>query len=91
MTGRPAMKRAATAGLLFSAAIFTACSGSGASSLIKVGSVHALDYHSLAFSPSDRNTLFFGHHSGIMESQDGGKTWVRNRGPDRLRRHESGD
>lgn len=33
------------------------------------------DYHSLAFSPDDPNVVLFGHHNGIMRSQDGGRTW----------------
>ncbi|MBI4295656.1 MAG: hypothetical protein HY667_00920 [Chloroflexi bacterium] len=35
------------------------------------------DYHSLAFSPDDPNVVFFGHHNGVMRSDDGGKTWRR--------------
>lgn len=34
------------------------------------------DYHSLAFSPTDPNTVFFGHHNGLLKSTDGGATWV---------------
>lgn len=33
------------------------------------------DFHSLAFAPTDPNTLFFGHHGGLKVSRDGGKTW----------------
>lgn len=33
------------------------------------------DYHSLAFEPQDPDTLYFGHHGGLMVSQDGGETW----------------
>ena len=33
------------------------------------------DYHSLAFSPTDPNTLYFGHHNGLLKSEDGGRTW----------------
>ncbi|MBI2850560.1 MAG: hypothetical protein HYX80_05895 [Chloroflexi bacterium] len=35
------------------------------------------DYHSLAFSPENPLVVFFGHHDGIMRSDDGGKTWRR--------------
>ena len=33
------------------------------------------DFHSLAFSPTDPNTIFFGHHGGLMVSRNGGKDW----------------
>jgi photosystem II stability/assembly factor-like uncharacterized protein len=41
-----------------------------------VGSLKAADYHSLVFHPSEPNTLYFGHHNGVMMSRDGGKTWT---------------
>lgn len=34
------------------------------------------DVHSLAFVGDDPNHLLFGHHNGIAETQDGGKTWA---------------
>ncbi|NQW24149.1 MAG: hypothetical protein HQ475_11965 [SAR202 cluster bacterium] len=33
------------------------------------------DYHALALAPGNPDTVFFGHHGGILESLDGGKTW----------------
>ena len=33
------------------------------------------DVHSLAFAPGTNDRLYFGHHGGILESQDGGRTW----------------
>jgi photosystem II stability/assembly factor-like uncharacterized protein len=33
------------------------------------------DFHSLAFSPTEPDTVFFGHHGGLMVSRDGGRTW----------------
>lgn len=33
------------------------------------------DVHSLAFTPGSNERLYFGHHGGILESQDGGRTW----------------
>lgn len=33
------------------------------------------DFHSLAFSPTDPETIFFGHHGGLMVSQNGGEDW----------------
>lgn len=46
--------------------------GSGGTSL---GRVSANDFHSLAFSPTEPETAFFGHHGGLMVSRDGGRTW----------------
>lgn len=34
------------------------------------------DVHSLAFAPGSTEHLYFGHHGGIHESQDGGRTWT---------------
>jgi photosystem II stability/assembly factor-like uncharacterized protein len=34
------------------------------------------DVHSLAFAPGSTERLYFGHHGGILESQDGGRTWT---------------
>jgi len=33
------------------------------------------DVHALAFDPSDTQHLYFGHHNGLLESTDGGRTW----------------
>lgn len=33
------------------------------------------DAHSLAFVDDDPQRLLFGHHDGILESRDGGRTW----------------
>lgn len=33
------------------------------------------DFHSLAFDPDDADTIFFGHHGGMMISRDAGITW----------------
>jgi photosystem II stability/assembly factor-like uncharacterized protein len=35
------------------------------------------DVHSLAFAPGSTERLYFGYHGGILESQDGGRTWAR--------------
>jgi len=34
------------------------------------------DVHSLAFAPGSTERVYFGHHGGIVESQDGGRTWA---------------
>ncbi len=33
------------------------------------------DFHSLAFSPTEPDMVFFGHHDGLLVSKDGGRTW----------------
>lgn len=33
------------------------------------------DVHSLAFDPADSAHLYFGHHGGLLESRDGGRSW----------------
>ncbi len=40
-----------------------------------IGVLQTADFHALAFSPSDPNVVFFGHHNGLMRSTDGGRTW----------------
>ena len=34
------------------------------------------DVHSLAFAPGTTNRVYFGHHGGILESEDGGRSWA---------------
>lgn len=33
------------------------------------------DVHSLAFDPVDPQHLYFGHHGGLLETKDGGRSW----------------
>lgn len=33
------------------------------------------DVHALAFAPDDTQHLYFGHHGGLLESGDGGRSW----------------
>jgi photosystem II stability/assembly factor-like uncharacterized protein len=40
-----------------------------------IATLQTADFHALAFSPDDRDVAFFGHHGGIMRSDDGGRTW----------------
>jgi photosystem II stability/assembly factor-like uncharacterized protein len=41
-----------------------------------VGETRTADVHSLAFDPTDRSTLYFGHYDGILVSRDLGATWT---------------
>jgi photosystem II stability/assembly factor-like uncharacterized protein len=34
------------------------------------------DFHSLAFSPLEAETIFFGHHNGLLISKNGGRDWA---------------
>jgi len=40
-----------------------------------IATLQTLDQHALLFSPTDPNVVFFGHHNGLMRSEDGGRTW----------------
>jgi photosystem II stability/assembly factor-like uncharacterized protein len=40
-----------------------------------ISTLQTLDQHALLFSPTDANVVFFGHHNGVMRSDDGGRTW----------------
>lgn len=40
-----------------------------------ISQLETADFHSLAFSPTEPSTVFFGHHNGLLLSRDGGKTW----------------
>lgn len=33
------------------------------------------DFHALAFDPTDARVAFFGHHNGVLRTEDGGRTW----------------
>ena len=39
-------------------------------------SLRTLDAHSLSFASGDPSRLLFGHHQGVFESRDGGRTWT---------------
>jgi photosystem II stability/assembly factor-like uncharacterized protein len=40
-----------------------------------IATLQTLDQHALLFSPTDPNVVFFGHHNGVLRSEDGGRTW----------------
>lgn len=37
--------------------------------------LNTADVHALAFVPGDASHLYFGHHNGLLESRDGGRSW----------------
>jgi photosystem II stability/assembly factor-like uncharacterized protein len=40
-----------------------------------ISQLRTTDIHALAFSATEPNTAFFGHHFGLLVSRDGGKSW----------------
>lgn len=44
-------------------------------STLPIGRLSTNDFHSLAFSPTEPETVFFGHHDGLLVSDNGGKDW----------------
>ncbi len=42
---------------------------------VAISELNTMDYHSLAFDPRDPNVVYFGHHNGVMKSNDGGTNW----------------
>ncbi len=42
---------------------------------VAIAQLSTMDYHSLVFDPRDPNVVYFGHHNGVMKSNDGGANW----------------
>ncbi|MEO5886333.1 MAG: sialidase family protein, partial [Anaerolineales bacterium] len=40
-----------------------------------ISQLSTADFHSLAFSSTEPETVFFGHHGGLLVSRNGGKDW----------------
>lgn len=40
-----------------------------------ISKLSTVDFHSLAFSLTEPETVFFGHHDGLLVSRNGGKDW----------------
>lgn len=55
--------------------LFFSNQGTVASSAHAISRLSTDDYHSLAFSPTEPETVFFGHHEGLLVSHNGGKDW----------------
>ncbi len=50
-------------------------SQSNKNSTLPISRLSTNDFHSLAFSPTESETIFFGHHNGLLVSYNGGKDW----------------
>jgi len=44
-----------------------------------IATLNTDDFHSLAFSPTEPDTVFFGSHSGLLKSTNGGRSWQPTR------------
>lgn len=51
-----------------------AAPGSGAGG--ELSQIRTNDFHSMALSPVDPNLVLYGHHGGVLQSTDGGRTWL---------------
>lgn len=51
------------------------------SGLVPISTLTTRDFHALVFSPTEPNTVYFGHHEGMLVSTDQGVSW----GPSSLR------
>lgn len=40
-----------------------------------IGTLPSADVHAAVWNPGDSNTIFAGHHGGVLRSTDGGRTW----------------
>lgn len=49
--------------------------GAGGGDAVAWARLDTADVHSLAFDPADAAHLYFGHHGGLLESRDGGRSW----------------
>ena len=63
--------------IVFFAAVWIVFSSrqSNKNSMLPISRLSTNDFHSLAFSPTEPETVFFGHHDGLLVSQNGGKDW----------------
>jgi len=49
--------------------------GGAAGSAQPISRLGTQDFHSLAYAPGDPNTVYFGHHGGLLVSRNGGRDW----------------
>lgn len=61
--------------LVFGLWIILSKGQSGNADALPISQLTTNDFHSLAFSAVDPETIFFGHHGGLLISKNGGKEW----------------
>lgn len=62
--------------LVFGLWIILSKGKSGNADALPISQLTTNDFHSLAFSAVDPETIFFGHHGGLLISKNGGKDWT---------------
>jgi photosystem II stability/assembly factor-like uncharacterized protein len=62
--------------LVFSFWIILSKGQSGNADALPISQLTTNDFHSLAFSAVDPETIFFGHHDGLLISKNGGREWA---------------
>lgn len=56
--------------------LFWQISSAGRTSAARpIATLPSQDTHAIVWSPADTNTIFFGHHNGLLKSTDGGRSW----------------
>lgn len=71
MIGGIALVALAVASFLF----FLSSRNATGSNARAISRLSTSDFHSLAFSPTEPETIYFGHHEGLQVSYNGGKDW----------------
>ena len=62
--------------ILIAGALFLFLNKNSENSVVRaISRLSTADFHSLAFSPTEAETIYFGHHGGLMVSYNGGKDW----------------
>jgi photosystem II stability/assembly factor-like uncharacterized protein len=62
--------------LVFGLWIILSKGQSGNAGALPISQLTTNDFHSLAFSAVDPETIFFGHHDGLLISKNGGREWA---------------